>query len=105
MNELTKNGTCVTVKVGPSINAKNSKELKETLRQVFEEGAERIVIDMSDTEIIDSIGLGLLAATHNSLKTRDSKLELINVRAEVFKVINLMRLDKYFLISSAEKPA
>lgn len=103
MSDLTKDGACITVKVGPSINAENSKELKEKLRQVFEEGAERIIIDMSETEIIDSIGLGLLAATHNSLKTRNSKLELINVRAEIFNVINLMRLDKYFVISTVEE--
>ncbi len=105
MSDLKKNGTCVTLKVGPSINAKNSQELKEKLRQVFEEGAERIIIDMSETEIIDSIGLGLLAATHNSLKSRNSNLELINVRSEIYKVINLMRLDKYFDISTADEPS
>lgn len=101
MSTLTKDGDVVTLKTGTAINAQNAEGLKVQLRQVVEEGARRIVFDLAETDVIDSIGLGLLVATHNSLSRQGSKLELINAREKVCKVLFLMRLDRYFSISCA----
>lgn len=99
MSELIKEGNKVTVKTGVAIKAENVESLRLELKQALEEGADQIVIDLWETDIIDSIGLGLLAATHNSLSKKGSKLEVINAREQICKVLNLMRLDRHFVIS------
>lgn len=91
----------MTVKADASINAKNVDELRLQIRNAFEDSIERIIVDLAATESIDSIGLGLLAAVHNSLHQKGSKLELINAKDAICKVLNLMRLDRHFSISCA----
>ncbi|MBU2515658.1 STAS domain-containing protein [bacterium] len=103
MAEILKEGSVVTVKPARDITAQNSADLRQKLRQVYEEGATRIIIDLEGVGIIDSIGLGLLAATHNSLLKRESKLELINADDNICSVLNLMRLDQHFIISCANQ--
>lgn len=91
----------VTIKPGKDIVASSIEELKTEVRTVYEGGAKRIIMDLEGVNVIDSIGLGLLAETHNSLTKRDSKLELINASENVCNVLNVMRLDRHFSISCA----
>ena len=105
MSEISRNGDCVTVMVADNMVDPHINPLKEELRKVYEEGAKRIIIDMSGVEAIDSIGLRLLVATHNSLQKHSAKLELINPAAEIHNMLHTMRLDQEFTMRGPdEKP-
>lgn len=57
-----------------------------------------ITIDLQNVEMIDSMGLGALIATHNSMQKYSKKLELVNVSKDLLNLLKTMRLDQHFNI-------
>ena len=99
MTEITKQEDKTIVKPGQNIVAAMVQDFQDELRQILVAGATNITIDMQGVEILDSMGLSSLIATHNSLKKIDSKLEIINGASNIIKLIKEMRLDQHFVIT------
>lgn len=99
MSEILKEGGAVTIKPGYDIVASVVDNLKTELKEVVEGGLSRLVIDLSDTKMIDSMGIGILIATYNSLKKRSVPMALIRVSPEITSLLKNMRLNQYFEIS------
>jgi len=99
MTEISKIDNIAIVKPDQAIVASTTVELRNTLKKVLDEGAAGIVIDLADVDMIDSSGLGVLVATHNSLKKIDRDLELNNCNDDIRKLFNNMRLDQHFKIN------
>jgi anti-anti-sigma factor len=55
-----------------------------------------ITVDLQNVEMIDSMGLGALIATHNSMQKYNKKLELINITKDLISLMKTMRLDQHF---------
>jgi len=98
MSELKKEQDRLIVKPTQDIVSSNAEELKAELRQALDEHAGPLVIDLAEVKMIDSMGLGVLIATHNSLHKRDLGLEIINVSEEIARLFSAMRLDTHFTI-------
>ena len=60
-----------------------------------------LVIDLSRVELIDSVGIGLLIAAHNSLSKTGERLVLENINPDLAGLLRTMRLDKHFVIETA----
>lgn len=75
--------------------------LKERFKSLVEQGTRRIVLDCAAMEVIDSMGIGLLVATHNSLAKAGGNLTLINTSEAVYNLLRTMRLDKHFTVKPA----
>ena len=58
-------------------------------------------IDLSKVELIDSVGIGLLIAVHNSLSKKGGRLALDHVSPDLAALLRTMRLDKHFSIQPA----
>ena len=56
---------------------KEAEEFKLTLSQDIEEGARKIIVDISECEFIDSTFIGVLVVTWKKLKTEGGKLKLV----------------------------
>ncbi len=95
----------VQMSLEPRLSAQDAPALRETFRGRIQEGARRIVLDMGRVESIDSVGIGLLVATHNSLAKQGGELLLINVGKDIYHLLTLMRLDKHFSISQGAQAA
>lgn len=93
--------TQVQMTLEPRLSAQDAPGLRELFRQRIQEGARRIVLDFSRVESIDSVGIGLLVATHNSLAKLGGALVLTAVPRDVYHLLTLMRLDKHFSITQA----
>ena len=96
MSEITRDGDKVIVKPGKDIVASMAEELKKELKQALDDGAAELTIDLSGTEMMDSMGIGVLIAAHNSLKKIGGRLELTNASDDIVKLLQNMRLDKHF---------
>ena len=81
------------------LTAVTAQEIRIQLKDLIRHGLRELVIDLSNTRVIDSTGIGLLVATHNSLRRIDAKLTLINVSQELFELLKAFRLDKHFSIT------
>ena len=58
-------------------------------------------MDLSKVELIDSVGIGLLIAVHNSLSKKGGRLALDHVSPDLAALLRTMRLDKHFSIQPA----
>ncbi|GAB7081756.1 ATP-binding protein [Megalodesulfovibrio paquesii] len=89
-----------TVRLMPrrDIVAATAQGLKQELKTLVDGGAKRLELDCTEVEMVDSVGIGLLVATHNSLKLQGGGLVLRHVSADVAGLLQTMRLDKHFEI-------
>lgn len=77
------------------IDITNSQELKEKVKSLMETGVNKINIDFTEVEMIDSSGIGKLLFIQKRLKEKDGKLCLVNVKSDyINKVIKLIHLDE-----------
>ena len=95
----TRDGDKVTVRMGKSIATSDVGRLKTEFKGYVDEGVKTIALDCTEVEIIDSIGIGLLVATHNTLKRSDGSLVLENPSDDIRQLLATMRLDKHFSIT------
>ena len=102
MMDINKESDRTVVAPRKDIVAATAKAFREGLLALIDEGATTIVIDLTDVEMIDSVGLGVFIATHNTLSNADGKLTVINASPDVFKLFRTMGLFRHFDIYKAE---
>ncbi len=74
----------------------SAPELRERLRGAIDDGATTLVVDLSETTIIDSTTLGVLLGGMKQLRDRDGQIRLVVPRPEVRRVFEITMLDRIF---------
>ncbi|WP_298853674.1 STAS domain-containing protein [uncultured Ruegeria sp.] len=77
------------------IDAAMAIQFKEDMRAETESNANRVVLDLSDVQFIDSSGLGAIVASMKQLG-KDRRLDLAGLQPVVEKVFHLTRMDTVF---------
>ncbi len=98
MSEIRIEEKKATVKIQGDIVSSAIDGLKSEFKETIENGITEILLDLSEVKYIDSLGIGLLVATHKSLMKSDSNLQLSNVSEDILKILNMLRLDQHFQI-------
>lgn len=80
------------------LDAHNSNELKTQLLNLFEEGKNNIIIDMSAVRFVDSSGLGALVSGFKNASSREGSLKLCALQTQVKSMFELTRLHRVFEI-------
>lgn len=88
------------IKPGKDIVTPMVQDIKEQMLSLIERGEKEITIDFSGIEDIDSNGLGLLIAAHNSLKDINGKLKIKNISGRMNKFMQTTHLDKFFDVAA-----
>lgn len=100
MSYIERKEGIIHVKPGGDIVASQCAAIKEELLQIISDGEKKIILDLSDTSMIDSSGIGLLISCRNSLlDSGGSEMEIINISADIKKLLTTMRLDQYFTVT------
>ncbi len=81
------------LKADGGINAQNSSQLVKDVLEAVEAGADRIIVDCQDLEIISSSGLSTLLMLHTRIRTRGGHVKVAGIRHAVAQVLRLTRLD------------
>lgn len=76
--------------------------LRLRLRAFISGGIRQLSLDFSNVHMVDSAGIGLIIATHNSLQKLGGVLELTGVAPEIGDLFQGMRMHQHFRISGAE---
>jgi anti-anti-sigma factor len=84
-----------------NVSAKNTQDLRDLFKQHLSDGAHNLELDFTNVGSIDSVGIGLLVATHNSLAKAGGRLSLSNVSQDISQLFSLMRLDRHFHVAQA----
>lgn len=80
-------------------------EFKDKMREITgETGCERIVLDLSQVDFLDSSGLGAVVASMKQLSS-GKRLELCGLTPAVDKVFRLTRMDSVFTLHETPEAA
>ncbi len=101
MSEILKNGDQITIKPNVDVVASMAKKLKDELNAQVQESPKDLILDLSEVKMIDSVGIGVIIATHNTLNKTGGKLKVVNVGKDIYGLFTTMRLDRHFTVESA----
>lgn len=90
-----------TIKPGKDIVASVAEDFKQNLSSLIEQGINDLTIDFTGIEMVDSVGLGVIIATHNSMERAEGRLKIKNVSGDIFSLFKTMRLDQHFEVLRA----
>jgi len=101
MSEITKQGEQTIIKPAQNIVASMAQEFRKDLLSLVEEGSKDLIADLTGVTMIDSIGIGILVAAHNSLSKSGGQLTVINVSEDIYRLFKTMRLDQHIQMEMA----
>ena len=103
MSEIvTKDGGAV-IRPGTDIVASMAETFKSDLLSTIDVSQGDLTIDLAGVEMVDSVGIGVIIATHNTLDHVGRKLQVINATKDVYSLFTTMRLDRRFTVKQAEE--
>jgi anti-anti-sigma factor len=86
--------------VDGDLTASRVGALRTQVKGLIASGARNVVIDMAKCYIVDSSGIGLLVAAHNSLSAVKGVLSLVHVSQDLRDLFQTMRLQQHFSIAA-----
>lgn len=86
----------VIIHVGEALDFRNADEFKATFEQHIESGVRQFILDFSDTEVLDSTGLGSIFSLYRAVSSDDGKVAFADVSEPVQVVVQLTRTYKVF---------
>jgi anti-anti-sigma factor len=97
--QIERQGTRTVIAPGGDLTSSTTPVLRPEVQSLLADGAKELVFDLASTRMVDSQGIGLLIATHNSLAAIGGHLEVVNVSTDVLSLLRAMRLDRHFSIT------
>ena len=91
------NGWAV-LQVRGEVDLYTSPQLRDGITELLDQGANRIVIDLSGIEFMDSPGLGVLVVGLKRAKERNGEFALVCREGSVQKILSITGLDRVFSI-------
>lgn len=92
-----RNRVLIVIPQGKRLDASTSTSLKSTLVDFINEGATRIVLDLSGLDFIDSSGLGAMISILKTLGD-DGEIVLCGISQTLMSLFRLTKLDRIFQI-------
>jgi len=98
-----RNGASV-VRLGGELDLYNANTVRETLFEVCSDGPERVVVDLSEVDFVDSTMLGVLIEARTRLTNRKSFL-LAAPGLETRRALEISGLDRHFTVHESVREA
>ncbi len=103
MTQQVKDGKTITFIIDYDLTATTADDLSDEIRLVIDnESPEKLVFDLENSKMVDSIGIGVLITAFNMMKKTWGSTEVINTSKEVFHVFKAMRLEMHFEVKQKE---
>jgi anti-sigma B factor antagonist len=91
------NDVAVVILVG-EVDLYTAPRFREVLLQTIDEGAERVVIDLTDVSFIDSTALGVLVSGGKRLQESAGKLAIGCPDEKIRRILEITGLDTVFAV-------
>ena len=91
-------GTVKVVGLRGRLDANSSPAVEKQLQALMDQGADRLVLDLSGVVYISSIGLRIFIAVAKSIQKADGKLALAGLNDHIYEVFKIARFTTIFSI-------
>lgn len=91
--------------VSGKIDAYQAIKLKDSLNDVIEKGAKKIIVDLHEVNFLDSTTLGVLISSLKKVRKKNGQICVTRLQPSVQEVFKLTRLNKVFAIFSENDEA
>ncbi len=102
MSEIITNGDQTTIKPGEDVVASMAESFKGELLSAVNSSQGNLIIDLAGVNMVDSVGIGVIIAAHNSLHQSNRQLKVINVAQDILGLFSTMRLNRRFTVEAAQ---
>ncbi len=90
-------GSARVVRLGGELDLYNAEQVRSALAEVLAQAPERVVVDLSEVEFIDSTALGVLIEARTKLENRRGFL-LASPALETRRALEISGLDRHFSV-------
>lgn len=101
MSQVHKEAGRAVVKPGKNVVASMAPDFKQELQTLCDERHSLLVIDLDGVGMMDSVGIGVIIAAHNTISKSGGRLQVVNVLNDIYQVLVAMRLNHHFDIEKA----
>jgi len=96
--ETTQQGPASVLTLRGEIDVYTAPRLRQTIVDLVDGGASKIVVDMEKVDFLDSTGLGVLVEGLKRAKSRDGTLSIVVTQDKILKIFDITGLNKAFPI-------
>lgn len=86
------------IEIEGDLDIYSSQKFKEKISRVYEEEPKDILIDAKELKYIDSTGLGSLISLLKLTKEAEKKIQIKNLKKNLYKIFSITKLDELFEI-------
>jgi anti-sigma B factor antagonist len=92
--KLQTDGETLRITAIKELSASSANSFRDEARRAFGDGQLNIEVDLSQTAVVDSCGLGALVALHKTASSRGGALRLLNPNPAVQQILELTRMHR-----------
>jgi anti-sigma B factor antagonist len=96
--ETRTNGDVTIVDLEGRLDVQKSMEIEQSINELINSGARKMVFNLKDVEYLSSSGLRIFIAAIRNLKKNDGSLKLANMTDSVKKIFKVVELIDLFEI-------
>ena len=96
--ELFDDKKAAVIKIPTRLDASNSQPFKDKMTELVDKGYVNLLIDLSQTNFIDSSGLGALVGKISTCRKKGGDVRLISPTQRVVEILQITNLDKVLKI-------
>lgn len=93
--QITRNGTSITVHLPDEVDHCSSQQLRGELEKLIRQrNIRKILFDFGDTVFMDSSGIGMLLGSYKTMRFMGGTIQIINAGERMRKILMLSGVDK-----------
>ncbi|GAA2289335.1 STAS domain-containing protein [Nonomuraea roseoviolacea subsp. roseoviolacea] len=90
------------VQIGARLDAGTSAGIRSLLHDAVDSGEGDLILDLSELEMIDATGLGVLVGTHRRASAGQRRLVLRGVPPRIMRILAVTRLNRVLRVEAQE---
>jgi anti-sigma B factor antagonist len=88
----------VRFRISGDLDALSAESIRSPFRDALRDGVERVELDLSELELIDSSGAGAIVWMYKQLRQRGATLAIVGLHGQPRAIFRLLGLDRVFLV-------
>jgi anti-sigma B factor antagonist len=101
---IEENGKAHVIRLGGELDLYNANDVRQALMEACDGGPERVVVDLSEVEFMDSTALGVLIEARTKLPNRKAFM-LAAPGLETRRALQISGLDRHFSVHESVQDA